>query len=161
MDTHVYVIPYTIHTSPNRQQPKGHFVVTVTDVCKIGLLGGKVEAGENVVDALCREVYEESGHRVNPRYLESIGKYNIDDNGWKTVNHVFAYPCDTSTLNVDHKENAGYIRVPVTHPSQPRYLSKALGRFFQTFPISIHIRQWLQSFLIQKRLCGTKFFENL
>ena len=161
MNTHAYVIPYTIASELVADQPKGHFVVTITDVCKIGLVGGKVEAGESIVDALCREMYEETGQRLNPRGLEVVGTYTVDENGWKTENYVYAYRCETHTLNVKHVENAGYIRVPITHPSQPRYLSKALGRFFQTFPISPHVRQWIQDFLIQNKLCGIAFFDNL
>lgn len=156
---HAYVIPYTVHTS--KEGPRGHFVVTVTDVCKIGLLGGKVEEGEEVVDALCREFLEETRQTLVPKYLEFIGKYNVDESGWKTENHVYAYHCDTSTIHIDHEENAGYIRVPITHPSQQRYLSKALGRFFQTFPIPTHTRQWLQDFLTRRSFVSRRFFEGL
>ncbi len=158
--SHVYVIPYTLH-EPSKGGPKGHFVVTVTDVCKIGLLGGKVEKGETKVDALCREFLEETGSILVPKYLYEIGTYNVDENGWKTENHIYCYHCDTSRIHIDHDENAGYIRVPITHPAQPRYLSKATGRFFQTFPIPSHVQRWLKDFLILNRLRSHSFFEGL
>ena len=161
MNTHVYVIPYSVVREPREEDPQGHFVVTVTDVCKLGLLGGKVEEGEGPLDALCREFHEETGFRLEQTYLENVGVYSVDDHGWKTENHVYAYRCRTDTLRVDHKENAGYIRVPITHARQPRFLSKALGRFFQTFPLTDIVRRSIKDFLIGKRFCRETFFEHL
>jgi 8-oxo-dGTP diphosphatase len=60
--------------------------------------GGKIEADELPVDALCRELLEELGLHVGPEDLTFVGRYDgpaVNEPGCTVVAHAFRIVVDT------------------------------------------------------------------
>ncbi len=60
----------------------------------IGCFGGKIEAGETPVEAMCRELGEETTVQLNPADMKKLGKVEVEsDYQFKSVRitaHIFA-----------------------------------------------------------------------
>lgn len=53
-----------------------------------GLASGKVEAGESDLQALCRELYEETGYRAHDDEVELLGEYDFTSPRGNTYTYI-------------------------------------------------------------------------
>lgn len=72
-------------------------------------VSGGMEAGETPVETCVREVWEETGLRVSPEQIESLGltmEIPIPSDGWTVRKHVFLAraPQQPVTLSPEHKD---------------------------------------------------------
>ena len=67
-----------------------------------GLPAGKVEPGENLKDAVLREVAEETGVSLSPDNIQHVGSYFVRDGTFDFEWHVFSATLDTKPDIVIH-----------------------------------------------------------
>lgn len=65
-----------------------------------GIPGGKLESGEPIIEAIAREVYEETGLRLDIKKMHTIGKVYI-----KVPNFDFEYYMVKYEEPIEHPEN--------------------------------------------------------
>ena len=82
-----------------------------------GLVGGKVESGERVIDALAREIQEEIKFDIGQLKVKPIEKFTSDDNGF--VYHTFMVVVDTEFAPILNHEHIGYCWVPLENYPKP------------------------------------------
>lgn len=70
---------------------------------RIGLLGGKVEDGENFLKALRREVYEESGAYLENTFMMDTIQHEALKIRDGMHSHVFSLKTNLSTMGAIHK----------------------------------------------------------
>lgn len=79
----------------------------------LGLVGGKLEPGEDKVTAAMREVQEEIGHVMNPKKLQFLKTYHWDRDDLDITFEVFKLPIlpDEMTLEIDQTEHTEHLWV--------------------------------------------------
>lgn len=92
-----------------------------------GLVGGKVEASESVIQGLHREITEEIGSTINYTKVVPIEQFT-SDNG-KFVFHTFLIPVEQEFVPTLNHEHRGYCWVPLK--DHPRPLHPGVWRSFK------------------------------
>jgi 8-oxo-dGTP pyrophosphatase MutT (NUDIX family) len=92
-----------------------------------GLVGGKVEAGETVIEGLHREITEEVGNNFSYSKIIPIEQFT-SDNG-KFVFHTFLIPIKEEFVPKLNHEHRGYCWVPLK--DHPRPLHPGVWRSFK------------------------------
>lgn len=82
-----------------------------------GLVGGKIESGESVVQALLREMAEEIGGVINDPKFIPIEKFTSDNN--RFVYHTFVCPVDHEFVPELNSEHRGYCWVKIKDHPKP------------------------------------------
>jgi 8-oxo-dGTP pyrophosphatase MutT (NUDIX family) len=91
------------------------------------LVGGKVEAGETVIEGLHREITEEVGNNFSYSKIIPIEQFT-SDNG-KFVFHTFLIPIKEEFVPKLNHEHRGYCWVPLK--DHPRPLHPGVWRSFK------------------------------
>jgi 8-oxo-dGTP diphosphatase len=90
-------------------QYEGEWLLTNHKMRGFEFPGGKMEAGESLEDTAYREVYEETGARLNE--LIKIGEYKVTDSKGSFVKAVFWGKVKSMILKSDYLETNGPILV--------------------------------------------------
>jgi 8-oxo-dGTP pyrophosphatase MutT (NUDIX family) len=92
-----------------------------------GLVGGKVEAGETVVEGLTREIAEELGGKIIDATLIPIEKFTSDSKNFEY--HTYQITVDEEFVPVLNKEHRGYCWVHLE--DHPKPLHPGVWRTFK------------------------------
>lgn len=92
-----------------------------------GLVGGKVERGEGVLQALVREIKEELGGEIKGAKIHPVEQY-VSNNG-KFVYNTFLIKVDEEFVPELNKEHKGFCWVPLEN--LPRPLHPGVSRTIQ------------------------------
>jgi 8-oxo-dGTP diphosphatase len=92
-----------------------------------GLVGGGVESGESVRNALVRETQEEIGFDISGAKLIPLEKFTSDDEHFSY--HTFLVPVDNEFVPVLNHEHKGYCWVHLD--DYPRPLHPGVWRTFK------------------------------
>jgi 8-oxo-dGTP pyrophosphatase MutT (NUDIX family) len=92
-----------------------------------GLVGGKVEAGETVVEGLTREIAEELGGKIIDATLIPIEKFTSDSKNFEY--HTYQITVDEEFVPVLNKEHRGYCWVQLE--DHPKPLHPGVWRTFK------------------------------
>lgn len=77
---------------------------------KLGLPAGKVDANENIQQAMCREILEETGLKVSEIGLEFIGSVFVRNEGHDIGYHMFATTFFTQpNVVINPQEHQSYV----------------------------------------------------
>ena len=82
-----------------------------------GIVGGKVEPGETVVEALHREILEELGGEIAQAKLRPIEKFTSDNQ--KFFYHTFMIVVDDEFVPLLNHEHIGFCWVPLNNYPKP------------------------------------------
>lgn len=82
-----------------------------------GLVGGKIEAGETVAQALIREINEEIGPVISDPKLIPIEKFTSENKNF--VYHTFLITVDEEFIPILNEEHRGYAWVPLQEHPKP------------------------------------------
>lgn len=82
-----------------------------------GVAGGKIEAGESIVESLLREIREELGGTIQDVKLIPIEKFTSDNGNF--VYHTFIAPVDEEFVPVLNDEHRGYCWVRLSDYPKP------------------------------------------
>lgn len=82
-----------------------------------GLVGGKLEKGENVSAGLAREIQEELGGTIKDAKLIPIEQYTSNNN--RFVYHTFMINVDDEFIPILNEEHKGYCWVPLEQYPKP------------------------------------------
>jgi len=92
-----------------------------------GLVGGKVEDGESVVEGLHREIDEEIGLDLRAQKIIPVEKFTSDSKNF--VYHTFVITVDAEFVPTLNNEHRGYCWVKLT--DHPRPLHPGVWRTFK------------------------------
>lgn len=82
-----------------------------------GLVGGKVEPGETVPEALHREIFEELGGIISDAKVRPIEKFTSENENF--VYHTFHIVVDDEFIPALNHEHTGYCWVPLENYPKP------------------------------------------
>lgn len=82
-----------------------------------GLVGGKIESGESIVEAMTREISEELGGIIKDSKLIPIEKFTSDNQ--KFIYHTFLISVDEEFVPVLNNEHRGYCWVELEDHPKP------------------------------------------
>ena len=82
-----------------------------------GVAGGKIEAGESIIDSLLREIQEELGGTIKDPKLIPIEKFTSDNGNF--AYHTFIAPVDDEFAPVLNDEHRGYCWVGLDDHPKP------------------------------------------
>jgi 8-oxo-dGTP pyrophosphatase MutT (NUDIX family) len=82
-----------------------------------GLVGGKVESGETVAQALVREIGEEIGSCITDPKLMPIEKFTSENQSF--AYHTFLIVVDAEFIPILNEEHRGYAWVPLDNYPKP------------------------------------------
>lgn len=92
-----------------------------------GIVGGKVDAGESVIQGLHREIQEELGGEIKNAKIIPIEQYTSDND--KFVFHTYLISVDEEFVPVLNHEHRGYCWVPLD--DHPKPLHPGVWRSFK------------------------------
>ena len=101
-----------------------------------GIVGGKVEAGESVIQGLHREIREELGGEIKDAKIIPIEQYTSDND--KFVFHTYLISVDEEFVPVLNHEHRGYCWVPLD--DHPKPLHPGVWRSFKFTAITDKLR---------------------
>jgi len=101
-----------------------------------GIVGGKVEAGESVIQGLHREIREELGGEIKDAKIIPIEQYTSDND--KFVFHTYLISVDEEFVPVLNHEHRGYCWVPLD--DHPKPLHPGVWRSFKFNAITDKLR---------------------
>lgn len=82
-----------------------------------GLVGGKIEKGESILDGLNREIKEEMGGEIKGAKIIPIEQFTSDNK--RFVYHTFLIKVEEEFAPVLNKEHKGFCWVPLDHFPKP------------------------------------------
>lgn len=82
-----------------------------------GLVGGKVEPGESILQGLVREIKEELGGEIKGAKIVPIEQFT--SNNQKFIYHTFLIRVDEEFIPELNKEHKGYCWVPLENYPKP------------------------------------------
>lgn len=81
-----------------------------TNAGKLGLPAGKVDAGESIEDAMCREIREETGIVVPKDTLKYLGELFVRNEGHDIHYHTFSTALDTEpVISISPSEHQSFV----------------------------------------------------
>ena len=81
-----------------------------------GLVGGKIESNESIINGLLREIQEELGGTIQEPKVIPIEKFTSDNK--KFIYHTFIVPVEHEFVPVLNREHRGFCWVNLTdHPT--------------------------------------------
>jgi 8-oxo-dGTP pyrophosphatase MutT (NUDIX family) len=92
-----------------------------------GIVGGKVEENESVIQALHREIQEELGGEIKDAKIIPIEQYTSDND--KFVFHTYLISVDREFVPMLNHEHRGYCWVPLD--DHPKPLHPGVWRSFK------------------------------
>jgi 8-oxo-dGTP pyrophosphatase MutT (NUDIX family) len=92
-----------------------------------GLVGGKVEKGETVIQGLMREIREELGGEISDAKPRPVEKFTSDNQSF--VYHTFVIVIDDEFIPELNNEHDGYCWVPLE--KYPKLLHPGVWRTFK------------------------------
>jgi 8-oxo-dGTP pyrophosphatase MutT (NUDIX family) len=92
-----------------------------------GIVGGKVEPGETIIQGLYREIREELGGEINNAKIIPIEQYTGDND--RFVFHTYLISVDDEFVPVLNQEHRGYCWVPLE--DYPKPLHPGVWRSFK------------------------------
>jgi 8-oxo-dGTP pyrophosphatase MutT (NUDIX family) len=101
-----------------------------------GIVGGKVEAGESVIQGLHREIQEELGGEIKDAKIIPIEQYTSDND--KFVFHTYLISVDKEFVPVLNHEHRGYCWVLLD--DHPKPLHPGVWRSFKFTAITDKLR---------------------
>ena len=101
-----------------------------------GIVGGKVEAGESVIQGLHREIQEELGGEIKDAKIIPIEQYTSDND--KFVFHTYLISVDEEFVPVLNHEHRGYCWVLLD--DHPKPLHPGVWRSFKFTAITDKLR---------------------
>ena len=82
-----------------------------------GLVGGKIEPGESIIDGLNREIQEEMGGEIKGAKIIPIEQF-VSDNK-RFVYHTFLIKVEEEFVPLLNKEHKGFCWVPLDNSPKP------------------------------------------
>ena len=82
-----------------------------------GLVGGKIEDGESIIESLLREIFEELGGTIRDPKLIPIEKFTNESGNF--TYHTFIAPVDQEFVPILNDEHRGYCWVTLDDHPKP------------------------------------------